>query len=99
MQEYALDLVMWLDRKDQAKQFEERFKLAVVSANPAANVRLMYPEWFPPEEVDADDDLSDTSGQWRFKDVPTPTEAERILAEMIADPVGVLAGDEDDGWR
>lgn len=99
MQDNSLDLVMLLDRRDQAREFDRRFKLAVVSANPGRYVRQMFPEWFPPEEVGADDDLADTSGTWKFESTPSPEEAERILAQMLAEPTGVLTGDEFGEWR
>lgn len=55
------------------------------------------------EEVEEDDlDLDDTAGEWRFEEEVAPQDAAAILEQMLADPTGVLTGEEamnDGGWR
>lgn len=89
---------MWLDKREQAEAFGHQFRMAVLSADPDRFADSMYPEFFE-EEVTEDDDLSDTSGTWKFESAPAAADAERLLAEMIADPTGVLTGGEVDEWR
>ena len=83
--------------------FVERFKLAVVTANPTEWVPRLFPQWVPSGDESEDDlDLGDTEGEWVFEESEvTPEEAERVLQEMTADTGGTIGFDDlppDEGW-
>lgn len=100
------------EERVKAHDFVDRFKLAVVSADPGTWVNKMFPNWAKDdteneEETTSEEDLDlgDTSGTWVFENEDiTPEEAERAMAEMMADGGGTITWDdlpEDDdteGW-
>jgi hypothetical protein len=84
----------------------ERFKLAVVSSDPAKWVSTMFPAWTGRDAAAEEDlDLSNTEGTWVFEDTEvTPEEAEAAFAELMEEQGGVLTWDDlqahdDDGWQ
>ena len=94
-----------MEERLKVTDFVERFKLAVVTANPVEWVPRMFPQWTARQEPEPEDDLdlSDTEGEWVFEDTDvTPEEAERVLREMTAEPGGVIGfddlPDDEDGW-
>ena len=83
--------------------FVERFKLAVVTANPSEWVPRMFPQWTSPgAESEEDLDLDNIEDEELvFTEEVTPEEAERLLQEMTANPGGVIGLDDlpdDEDW-
>lgn len=109
VQATAVEITLIADERLKAKDFFERFKMAVVSADPQMWLPRMFPEWVKaPEEStvveDTEDlDLSDTEGEWIFEDQNvTAEEAERVFAQALAEGGGNLTLDdvpEDEGWQ
>lgn len=58
-------------------------RLALASTKPSLFATL-FPEFIPLKEdvVAPDDDLSDTSGSWKFTQQVSPTDVEQIMAMM-----------------
>jgi hypothetical protein len=100
----AIELMLVLEAKEKAEAFTDDFRLAAVSADPARFVPLMFPEWMNKDEEvrtseDAEAIIEGTSGSFKFTEQITPEEAERALAEMLANPVGTLSADDIDTWE
>lgn len=109
VQDAAVELLLIAEERLKAESFSERFKMAVISADPVRWVPEMYPQWVknsePEEEVGVEDfDLADDGDPttWVFEDVD-PQEAVRTLEEMTAQRGGSLGwedlttgGDEED---
>lgn len=100
------------DERIKARDFADRLKLALVAHDPGTWVKRVFPNWVNPpaanpegEEVEyldevTDDDLQGGS-EWRFQERISPEEAEKILAEMTANPKGKFGMDEleQEGWQ
>lgn len=99
------------EERIKALDFMDRFKLAVVSADPGTWVSKMFPNWSgeqkateeapPTDDIDLED-TADTTFVFENEDV-TPEEAEAALAEMMAEGGGTLSWDDlddsdDGGW-
>lgn len=90
---------MVAEARQRAEDFGERFKLAVITADPKRFIPLMFPEWQKkPEE---EDDL-DEGGTYRFTEPVDPAEAERVLQDLLAESrVSFKAGavpNGEGGW-
>lgn len=103
-----MELILVAEERTKADNFFERFKLAVVGADPQKWLPEMFPEWIRKDieehiEDPAQIDLGDTEGTWVFEDQDvTPEEAERAFAEALAEAGGTLTlGDlpADEGWQ
>ena len=94
VQDFALDLVLVAESRTQAVQTSEAFKLAVISADPARFIPLVYPEWSTSENI-TEDDLAESEGSWAFPDLPdfSPEDADALLDRLLADNNITLTGE------
>src|SRR5690606_29158210 len=113
VQAVAMEILLVSQERRKARDFVDRFKLALVGNDPGTWVDKVFPDWAVPktenpspsyvqyvDEV-TEEDLIDTEGEWRFKEVISPEEAERVLAEMARNPKGSFGVDElgeDEDW-
>ncbi len=86
-------------------------KLALITHNPEQYIKLLEEPSIvvqPPRQtvmgqtVDdiTEEDLADTTGEWRFANNVDPAEAEEILAGLMANPGGTLGGNDLEGhWQ
>lgn len=111
IQGLALELCMIADQRDKALDSARALKLALVSHDPATYLphffgdRSVSDEPTPVEtSVEPDFNPADptaTEGEWRFTESVDPSEAEAILADMLAQPSGVLIAPDgpEEGWK
>ena len=85
-----------MEERLKVTDFVERFKLAIVSANPSEWVPRMFPQWASPGAESSEDlDLDSIEGEELvFTEQVTPEEAEELLREMTANPGGVIGFDD-----
>lgn len=99
----ASETMLILEEQAKAHDAMEALKLAHVANDPGFWLPKLYPAIFAePEErsyVEATDaDLADTTGEWQFTEEVDPAEAQRMLNEMLAQPVGRINGADVEGW-
>lgn len=85
--------MLLLEARDEGKRLTHDFKMAVISANPATYIPVVFPEWQDKEEPKkviteiTDEDLTDSGGEWTFTDSEVDLERadalfEQTLAQM-----------------
>jgi hypothetical protein len=101
---------MLSDNQAEQQRRGEALRLALVSHDPAHWIQKLFPELVGPPKtstngqkgvpVSKQEDLADTKGAWQFTEEVTPEEAERIMADMLANPSGTLSAMDldDEEW-
>ncbi len=111
MQQYALELTLIRDARQERDRQADALKLALVSNNPKL-LPVLYPEWKKASkkadqeskvyvQVEGSEaDLQDTTGEWKFEDEVSAEEAQEMLAMLLDNPSGSVAASDLDqeGW-
>lgn len=100
---------MIADEKEKALDSARALKVALVSHDPAAYLEHFFGGSPVPESktriatpIEPDFDPAETGateGEWQFTENMDPNEAERIMAELLADPTGVMTAPDLGEWR
>lgn len=93
VQSYAVELILIGEQRVKALEDKERFKLAVLSADPAFWLPKLFPELAPQSEEE--DDVLAPGVEWVFPQI-TEEEAQRMLDEFRAQRGGTITLDEID---
>ena len=104
VQAIGMEMLMVMERREESEGFVDRFKLALVAHDPGTWALKLYPELLSlprGSQVVTDDeigeeDLYNSEGAWEFTEPMTPEEVQRIIGEMIANPVGTFDFDDLD---
>jgi hypothetical protein len=80
IQEFAVEILIVSEDRARAKDFFDRVRTAIAGADPANNLKTVFPEWFI-EEVGQDETLEDTEGEWVFDEVDSD-QAMSLLEQM-----------------
>ena len=88
VQDAAVEVLLVMEERLRTTSFVERFKLAVVSADPKWWIPKMFPEWSAPSERVVENtedlDLDEENVEWVFEEGEIdPAEAQRLLEEML----------------
>lgn len=105
VQTAALNLLILREQREKAEEWERQVKLAFLTAPADSNlrtntdfVRLMFPDWFPPRDIDEVPEGFTGEIVYEEEEQLTAEEAERILAQMISDGGGVFASSDMEDW-
>lgn len=90
-----MNLVLVMEAREKNRTAVEEFKLAMVSADPLRYIPMVYPEWM----VKSDDeittkDLQESEGEWTFEQDMSQEEIEQVLADLRAQNIVTLTGDD-----
>lgn len=98
VQAFASELALVIEQRAASFDFADRFKLAVVAADPGHYTRLMYPDWFTDEVKEVEDEEDEEGATLVFTEEVTPEDAERIVQELLAERGGSLTGEDLEKW-
>lgn len=102
VQEYALDLLMIAEARDNSRKMTEEFKRAILSADPGRFIPLLYPEWAVKGDADiTDEDLVESEGEWKFETTNfDPEDADAMLASLLADNTVTVTAEDvpEEDW-
>lgn len=95
---------MIADEREKARASMHQLKLALVTADPKTFLPLLYGDDMTtkakPKPVEPEFDPSgDTAGEWQFTDAVDPSEAEKIMAELLAETGGTMTTTSDGEWQ
>lgn len=93
VQEFAVEMLMFLDRKEDIRQAADSFKQMLAASNPQL-MKTLYPEWFD----DGDKDGSEPEG-WAYDQSMNPEEASELIEQLKSKQMKVTAEElQDANW-
>jgi len=96
-QEFALDLILVSEAREQQQKMSDAFKLAVISADPGRYIPIVYPGWTSKtDEEITDKDFKESAGDWTFTEGLDKQSVEETLDDLMAFTPTTLSAEEMD---
>lgn len=89
VQVFGLELLLieeaYSARRLQGQDLVDAVRIALVSHEGQTAVEKLFPEWFPalePKTIITEEDLKDTTGEWKFTEEMSRADVEEVLRKM-----------------
>lgn len=84
-----------MEARDKSRSAVDDFKLAMVAADPVRYIPVAFPEWMvKTDDQITTEDLEESQGEWTFQEDLSQEEIEQVLADLQAQNIVTLTGDD-----